>query len=118
MRVLRAEAQPEPGFDVIVERGHQRVLARTAFVDPPLRRERVEIADDLGFEDGVAGRLDPDVRPQIRSSFRVPMRNPATCPSRSATAPEACSSFHDDATSERACAESWNRSGSNDSAPQ
>ena len=60
--LLRAEAQPEPRADLVVEVRHQRVVARAALVDPSLRRERVEIADELRLGRRVAGRLDPDVR--------------------------------------------------------
>ena len=68
--LLRAEAQPEPGFDLVVELRHQGVVARAALVDPPLRREGVEIADDLGLLHRVSGRLDPDVRsPRLRRPF-------------------------------------------------
>ena len=48
--------------DLVVERRHDGVVARAALVDPALRRECVEIANDLGLGGRVPGRLDPDVR--------------------------------------------------------
>jgi hypothetical protein len=38
------------------------VVACAAFIDPPLRRECVEIAGEFRLLRCVAGRLDPDVR--------------------------------------------------------
>ena len=45
-----------------VVRGTTAVVAWTALVDPARRGERVEVAHVLRLLDGVAGRLDPDVR--------------------------------------------------------
>src|SRR5207249_10165950 len=59
---LCAEAEPEPRSDLAVKSRYQGVVARAAFVDPPLRRECVEIADEPGPVHCVAGGLDPDVR--------------------------------------------------------
>ena len=61
--MLLAEPDPEPGVDERrVGRGDDRVVARRARVDPAGRRRAVQVADDLGLGDGVAGALDPDVR--------------------------------------------------------
>ena len=40
-------------------------MARSAFVDPPLRAERIEVPYKLGLVDGVACCLDPDVRSPV-----------------------------------------------------
>ena len=82
VRVLVAEREPDPGTDeVAVVRGHQRVVRRAALGDPTLGGERVEIADDLGLLDRVAGVLDPDVGPpdgaRLRRAEQVADRAPA-----------------------------------------
>jgi hypothetical protein len=63
VRLLLAEAETEPGFDEggVADR-NERVVAVASLVDPALRGMGVEVADRLGFLDGVSGYLDPDVR--------------------------------------------------------
>ncbi len=62
MRVLVAEREPEPGADqVVVVRGHQRVVRGAALVDPAGGGRGVQVADVLGLLDRVSGGLDPDV---------------------------------------------------------
>ena len=65
--VLLSEAEPEPGVDERgVARGDDGVVRRATLVDPAGCREGIEVARRLGLGDGVAGRLDPDVRPPDR----------------------------------------------------
>ena len=52
--------------------GGDRVVRRAPLLDPAGRRERVEVAHVLGDRHGVAGGLDPDVRPPGRVLARRP----------------------------------------------
>ena len=65
--LLMAEAEPEPRVDerVVGSRQH-RVVQGEAVGDPAFRGRRVEVPHELGADGGVAGRLDPHVRPPAR----------------------------------------------------
>ena len=67
---------PYPRPDVVVKFRYQRVVARAALVDPPLRRECVEIADELGLLHRAAGSLDPDVRSRRLVVLSRPQEEP------------------------------------------
>ena len=60
--MLGAEREPEPCVDeLVVRRRDECVMAIPALIDPVRGGDAVEVADDLGLLDGMAGGLDPDV---------------------------------------------------------
>jgi hypothetical protein len=63
VRLLLTEAETEPRFDEgRIARRNERVMPVTSILNPALSCMRVEVADGLGFVDGMSGELDPDVR--------------------------------------------------------
>jgi hypothetical protein len=64
VHVLMPETEAEPCVHQLrVRGGDDRVVRRLAGRDPGRGRRAVEVADDLGRQDGVTGGLDPHVRP-------------------------------------------------------
>src|SRR5262249_51031826 len=62
--MLGAEADAEPCVDQLaVVRRHVDVVARPPRSDPQGCGVGIQVADELGPADGVAGELDPRVRP-------------------------------------------------------